>query len=116
MANLKTILDVEIEERSAKLANLEPGTKEYSDAVDGLTKLMDRRIEIEKFEAAEAQSEQQLKEERKSRLSKNLIDIGLGLAGLGLTAWGMCVSIQFEKDDSFTSQLGKRSLDRILKK
>ena len=105
MANLKTILDEKIEKGFDKLETLDIGTKEYNDAVDGLGKLMDRRIEIEKN-----------KEESKSRLGKNIIDIGLGLAGLGVSIWGMCVSIQFEKDDSFTSQVGKKAIDRILRK
>lgn len=116
MANLKTILDVEIEERSAKLASMEAGSKEFTDTVDALTKLADRRIEIEKFEATEAYNEQQLAEERKSRVGKILVDLGLGLAGIGLTVWGTCVSLQFEKDDSFSTQVGKKFMDRLLRK
>lgn len=114
--NMKTILDVEIEERSAKLAKLEPGTKEYSDAVDGLAKLMDRRIEIEKIEMSEAQNEKQMIEERNARWLKIGCDVLLGVAGLGLTYWGACASFEFEKNDSFTTQVGKKFMDKLLRK
>lgn len=114
--NLKTILDVEIEERSAKLAKLEPGTKEYTDAVDGLTKIMDRRIEIEKLEQAEAQGEQQLIEERKSRFGKMMVDIGLGLAGIGVTIWGTRATFRFEENGTITTQAGKKIMGWIFRK
>lgn len=114
--NLKTILDVEIEERSAKLAKLEPGTKEYSDAVEGLTKIVDRRIEIEKLEQAETQNENQLAEERKSRFGKMMIDVALGLAGIGVTIWGTRATFRFEETGTITTQAGKKIMDRIFRK
>lgn len=114
--NLKTILDVEIEDRSAKLAKLEPGTKEYTDAVEGLTKIVDRRIEIEKLEQAETQNENQLAEERKSRFGKMMIDVALGLAGIGVTIWGTRATFRFEETGTITTQAGKKIIDRIFRK
>ena len=114
--NLKTILDVEIEERSAKLAKLEPGTKEYTDTVEGLTKIVDRRIEIEKLEQAETQNENQLAEERKSRFGKMMIDVALGLAGIGVTIWGTRATFRFEETGTITTQAGKKIMDRIFRK
>ena len=114
--NMKTLLDVEIEERSIKLASIEPGSKEYSDAVDGLTKLMDRRIEIEKLETSEAQNEQQMKDERFDRWFKLFSDAGIGLLGLGLTFWGTKASFRFEETGTITSQAGKKLMERIFRK
>lgn len=114
--NLKTILDVEIEDRSAKLAKLEPGTKEYTDAVDGLTKIMDRRIKIEELEQAETQNENQLAEERKSRFGKMAVDIALGLAGIGVTIWGTRATFRFEETGTITTQAGRKIMDRIFRK
>lgn len=113
--NLKTILDVEIEERSAKLSKLEPGTKEYSDAVEGLAKMMDRRIEIEKLETSEAQTEKQMIEERNARWLKIGCDILLGIGGLGLTYWGAKASFKFEETGTITSQAGKKFMDGIFR-
>ena len=114
--NMKTILETEIEERSAKLSKLEPGTKEYSDAVDGLAKLIDRRIEIEKLEMSEAQSEKQMIEERNARWLKIASDLLLGIGGLGLTLWGAKASFRFEEKGTITSQAGKKLMDRIFRK
>lgn len=114
--NLKTILDTEIEERSVKLAKLEPGTKEYTDAVEGLAKIMDRRIEIEKLEQNETQNENQLAEERKSRFGKMIVDIGLGLAGIGVTIWATRATFRFEETGTITTQAGRKIIDRIFRK
>lgn len=114
--NMKTLLDVEIEERSIKLANLEPGTKEYSDAVDGIAKLIDRRIEIDKLETSEAQNEQQMKDERFARWFKLISDFGIGVLGLGLTFWGAKASFRFEETGTITSQAGKKLMERIFRK
>jgi len=142
---MKTILDVEIEDRANKLAKLEPGTQEYRDTVDGLTKLMDRRIKMEELEMAEVkaeadrelavkkfeadkeleaeklalateQAEKQASEERKSRIWKMLIDAGLGVAGIGVTIWGAKASFKFEETGTITTQTGKKLMDRIFRK
>lgn len=114
--NLKTLLDVEIEEQRNKLAKLEPGNKEYSDAVDALTKLMDRRIEIEKVEQAETQSEKQLAEDRKTRWGKIIVDAGLGVAGIAVTIWGAKASFKFEETGSICAQTGKKFMDRLFRR
>lgn len=114
--NIKTLLDVEIEEKSLKLANMEPDTKEYDAAVDSLTKLMDRRIEIEKLELSEAQTEKQMKEERKSRFVKNLIDVGAIVVPAAITIWGACVSFKFEETGTITTSIGRKFMDKLIKK
>ena len=45
--SMTTKLHVEIDDRFDDLAKLDPASKEYSTAVDSVTKLMDRAIEIE---------------------------------------------------------------------
>ena len=121
--NMKTILDVEIEERSAKLAKMEPGTTEYAAAVDGLTKVIDRRIKIEEVEMTEAHNEKQIalnekqvSDERRSKIWKMIIDTGLGVAGIGVTIWGIGVSLRFEEHGTITTQVGKKFMDKILRK
>lgn len=45
--NMQTVLEVEIEEKFNNLASMDPGSTEYTNAVDSLTKLIDKTIEIE---------------------------------------------------------------------
>ena len=107
--SMVTKLNVEIEEKFDELAKLDPTTKEYSAAVDSVTKLMDRAIEIEKLESSETQSEKQMEEDRKSRLVKNCID-----GGLAVTIWGAKASFKFEETGTITTSVGRKFMDKII--
>lgn len=114
--NMKTLLDVEIEELFDKLSKLNPDSKEYAAVEDGLTKLMDRKIEIEKLELSEAQSEKQMKEERKARLIKNIIDVGSIVLPLAVTVWGARASFKFEEEGTITTAIGRKFMDKLIKR
>lgn len=136
--NMVTLLDVEIEELFNKLSNMDPDSKEYAAVNDNLAKLMDRRIEIEKLEVSEvqaekqmklteaqnekqlklteAQAEKQMKEERKARLAKNIIDVGAIVLPLAVTIWGASVSLQFEERGTITTAIGRKFIDKLIKK
>lgn len=111
--SLTTKLNVEIDERFDDLAKLDPTTKEYSEAVNSITKLMDRVIEIEKIEASESQSEKQIREDRKSRLARNLIDVGSIVLPLAVTLWGVKASLYFEDSNTVTTTVGRKFMDRM---
>ena len=55
--SMTTKLNVEIEDKLDELTNMDPSTKEYAVAVDSVTKLMDRAIEIEKLETEKINKE-----------------------------------------------------------
>ena len=112
--SMVTKLNVEIEEKFDELAKLDPATKEYSAAVDSVTKLMDRAIEIEKLESSETQSEKQMEEDRKSRLVKNCIDIGSVVLPLAVTIWGAKASFKFEETGTITTSVGRKFMDKII--
>lgn len=114
--SMTTKLHVEIDDRFDDIAKLDPSSKEYSAAVDSVTKLMDRAIEIEKFEASESRNEKQMKEDHKSRVVKNCIDVGLPVLSLGVTTWMALTSLKFEENGSITTTIGRKTLDWILKK
>lgn len=109
-------LNNEIDRRFDKLSELDASSEEYSAAINSVTKLMDRAIEIEKLDRTDAQNEKQLKEERKSRVVKNCIDVGSVILPLTLTAWGMLVSLKFEENGTITTTIGRKTLDRLFKK
>ena len=114
--NIKTLLDVEIEDLFNKLAELPKDSKEYAAVESNLTALMDRKIEIEKLESSEAQAEKQMKEDRKTRLAKNLIDVGAIVLPLAVTIWGAKASFRFEEEGTITTAIGRKFMDKLIKK
>lgn len=111
--SMTTKLYVEIEEKLDEVNELDPTTKEYGMAVDSVTKLIDRAIEIEKLETSEIQNEKQMKEERKSRLVKNLIDVSGIILPLAVTLWGVKASLYFEDSNTVTTTVGRKFMDRM---
>ena len=111
--SMTTKLHVEIDDRFDDLAKMDPASKEYSTAVDSVTKLMDRAIEIEKLESSGTQNEKQMKEERKSRIVKNLIDVGGIVLPLAVTLWGVKASLYFEDSNTVTTTVGRKFMDRM---
>ena len=111
--SMPTKLHVEIEARLDDISRLDRTTKEYTAAVDSMTKLMDRAIEIEKLEASERYNEKQMNEERKARLIKNLIDIGAIVLPLGVTLWGVKASLYFEDENTITTTVGRKFMDKL---
>lgn len=114
--DMKTQLDKEIKRLFDKLADLDPKDKEYADVEGDLTQLMDRRLEIEKLESTEAQTEKQLIEDRKTRLFKNLIDIGAIVLPLAVTIWGARASFKFEEEGTITTSIGRKFMDKLISK
>lgn len=112
--SMTTKLHVEIDEKFNELAELNVATKEYSAAVDSVTKLMDRAIEIEKLEASETHNEKQMKEDRKSRLVKNFIDVGSIVLPLAVTVWGARASFKFEETGTITTGIGRKFMDKLI--
>ena len=107
-------LNVEIEDKLDEISGLDPATKEYSTAVDSVTKLMDRAIEIERLEMSETQNENQMREDRKSRLVKNCIDVGSIVLPLVVTVWGAKTSLKFEETGTITTSVGRKFIDKLL--
>lgn len=112
--SMTTKLSVEIEDKFDELSKLNASTKEYAIAVDNVTKLMDRAIEIEKLESSESQNEKQIKEDRKSRLVKNCIEVGSIVLPLAVTIWGARASFKFEENGTITTSVGRKFMDKII--
>ena len=114
--SMTTKLHVEIDEKFDELASMKADSKEYSAAVDSVIKLMDRAIEIEKLEASENQNEKQMKEDRKSRVVKNCIDVGSIVLPLAVTIWGAKASFKFEETGTITTGIGRKFMDKLISK
>ena len=120
---IKETLYKEIEDELQALNEIEVGTDEYKSSVDGLTKLLDRAIEIEKHEAEmkEREAERiakniQVAEEQKDRVVKNYIAAGGVVLPLLVTIWGTLKSFKFEKDGTVTTIMGRGFINKLLPK
>ena len=125
--NIETLLYDEIETEFEKLRTTEYGSEQYKVTVDGLTKLMDRAIEMEKVtndcddKAATRENEQlikakQLEDDKKDRLVKNIISAAGVVLPLIVTIWGTKVSLKFEEEGTFTTIMGRGFVNKLLPK
>ena len=125
--SIEAWLCTEIEDEFEKVSKMKPGSEEHRTAVDSLTKLMDRAIEMSKVEndcedkkiVRENDARlraQQLEDEKKSRLVQNIISaVGIVLP-LAVTIWGTKVSLKFEEEGTVTTQMGRGFIQRLFPK
>lgn len=125
--SIKTLLDDEILEEIENLKDVEAGTDKHKAAVDALTKLLDRSIEMDKndIEATDRYDRQksetelkqkQIEEDRKDRIVKNVLTGISVIGGFGLTIWGTCKSIKFEETGTITTIMGRGFIQKLLPK
>lgn len=125
--SIKTLLDEEIRGEIENLKDVEAGTDQHKAAVDSLTKLLDRSIEMdkidyelqEKYDSREAElklKEKQIEDERRDQKIKNILSGISIVGGMGLTVWGTCKSIKFEETGSFTTIMGRGFIQKLLPK
>lgn len=113
--NTKNLLDEEINRLYDKLSGLDPDSEDYEAMEDKWTKLVDRKLEIEKLESSEAQTEKQMKEDRKDRVVRYIIDAGKVILPLGITVVGTLLAFTFEEKGTISSNIGKKYLDKLTK-
>lgn len=127
MNEIETLWDAEIKNELELLATRDIGTEESKAMIDGITKLMDKKIELMKFNADCLQKKdihdldqleyelkkQQLREEKRDRLIKNIMT-GAGIAlPLLVTIWGTIVSLNFEKEGVVTTGAGRGFINKL---
>lgn len=116
-----------IKEDFDKLKGNDLGSDERKAALDEVTKLMDRAIEIKKvdvdcenraktLESEELMRKQQIEDEKKDRLIKNLISVAGIVLPIGLTIWGTKVSLKFEEEGTVTTIMGRGFINKLLPK
>lgn len=125
--NIETLLHDEIETEFTKLSELTPGSDEHKKLSGELAGWMDRAIELERIDRdceekaaaraiEERMKQQQLEDEKKDRLIKNI----LGTAGIVLpllvTIWGTKVSLKFEEEGTITTHAGRTFIQRLFPK
>lgn len=127
MKEIRDSLHEEIQTEFEYLKEAEFQTEDFKNRVDGVAKLIDRAIEIEKvdadiYEKAKAREmeqelkEKQMVEDKKDRIVKN----GIAIAGIviptGLTVWGTLKSLKFEEVGTVTTTIGRNFINKLFKK
>ena len=121
------MLHDEIESELKNLGAMDCGSEDYKVAVDGLTKLLDRAIEMEKLDISKEEAEAnrdneieklmlQIEEDKKTRRS----NVGLNLltlaAGVGTAILGTFITLKFEETGSVSTIAGKEWTKKLFNK
>lgn len=125
--NVQTLLYDAIETDFEELDKMEVGTDKYLKTVDGLTKLVDRAIEMEKFDTErddknnQMKSEEnlkvsQFKEDKRDRFVRNCIAVAGLVVPAIITIWGTVKSLNFEKEGTVTTIVGRGFINKLLPK
>lgn len=125
--SIEAKIDVEIDDRLDELSKMKGGSDEYKVTVDGLTKVMDRKIEIEKQllesdrlakqqEFDNSMKAKQMKEERIDRIVKHGLTALSIVSSIGLTAWGTCKTLKFEETGTVTTSAGRNFIRNLFSK
>lgn len=113
---IRELLNDRIQDELAYLGGINAKSEEYNKTVDGVTKLLDRAIELEKIDIEDARKAESLDDERKDRIVKNVISV----AGIGIpvvvTIWGTLKSFEFEKEGTITTIMGRGFIQKLLPK
>lgn len=99
---IEAVLNDEIQGEFEELKEMEIGGDEYKSTVDGLTKLVDRAIEIKK-----------VNDDKNDRIVKNVLTGISVIGGLGLTVWGSINSWKFEEHGVMSNGPGKEFMKRL---
>lgn len=125
--NVETLLHNRIDEVSAELSNATPGSQEHKALAGELVELVSKAIEMDKIEIdcedrtairenEQRMKEQQMEEEKKDRLIKNIISAAGIVLPLAVTIWGTKVSLKFEEEGTFTTIMGRGFINKLLPK
>lgn len=125
--NINELLREEIQDELSHLEDVQSGTEEYKVAVDGVSKLTDRLIELEKLDIEREEKVEnrnfeqdyklkQMAEDKKDRKIKNGIAIAGIVLPLCVTIWGVLKSFEFEKDGTITTIMGRGFISKLIPK
>ena len=125
--SIKLLLEEEIQSEIGELGKIQVGTEEYKLLVDGITKLTDRVIEMDKVQNEKidkvdnreidyALKTKQMRDENIDRVIRNVITVAGIVLPLGVTIWGTAKSFEFEKDGTITTIIGRGFINKLLPK
>ena len=121
--SIDTLLKEEIESEIKELKEAKKDPEAYKAKVEGVTKLIDKKIAMDQLEIERQDKEkenklkvEQMKEDKFHRWIKHGLE-GLGIIlPIGLAVWGTKTSIKFEKEGTFTTIMGRGFIQKLLPK
>ena len=123
--SIRNHLVSEIEDELKELEKIQVGTEQHKNAVDSVTRLVDRVIEFDK-QAYESEvkdqtiendrnfKEEQLKIDKRDKIVKNLITIGGSILTGAALVTATVFSAWFEKDYNWTNEGGRNAIRELL--
>lgn len=122
---IETLLNEEIAEEFDHLKGMDVGSDNYKTTVDGITKLVDRAIEMKKLESESKEkvecrkreddlNQKQMKEERIHRIVTIVLDAAGIIVPTALAIWGTKKSFEFEKEGTITTIMGRGFINKLL--
>lgn len=126
----KEKLDEEIQSLLEDLQNVEHGSDEYKAKLDDVSKLIDKRNDIDKIELETAkqrlneeieqrknEKEQELNDyNKKQDIIKHAISIGSIIIPVFLTVWGTYKTLKFEETGTVTTIMGRGFVNKLIPK
>ena len=123
-------LDSEISSELNELALIEKGSNEYKNTVEGISKLIDKRNELErleldikKHELSELMENNKMNKEQalseyneKDQLFKNIISISSIIIPVIVTVWGTYKTLKFEETGTVTTIMGRGFINKLIPK
>ena len=121
--SIDEMLEEEIRDELEELNTIEVGSDKYKVAVDGITKLYEKQIEVKKFNADQEQkrkaqeaTERQIElDERDRKIKNKLTGASIGVPAL-VTIGGTALMLWYEigKDGLISSLAGKGIIQRLI--
>lgn len=124
--SIKTALTEEFNDQMKDLHKLEVGTEQYSTAVNGVTKLADKIIDLEKIEIERAErikdrdteielKSQQMEIDKRDKFNQNLVNlVKTAVPTVAGFALGI-ISMKWEKLETITSTAGRQAFKDIIR-
>lgn len=124
---IEKLLHDEIVDELGGLNTLELGSDKYKVTTEGIVKLMDRAIEMDKLskELDERQANRnedlelkyrQIDAEIRDRKIKNVITVVISGVGTIVTIWGTLKTLKFEEVGTVTTIAGRNFINNIFKR
>lgn len=113
---IETQMHVVIQEELEKLKAMEIGTEEYKTTVDGVTKLVDRAIEMERLNNEITAGAVTRGDDRIDKIVKNCISVAGIVIPTIVTIWGTLKSFKFEQEGTITTIMGRGFINKLLPK
>lgn len=109
-------LRAEITREFEAIKEMEVGSDKHSAAVDHVTKLYDRLIEVERLEGEGCDKAEDRKDEKRNRLIGYIISgLSIGVPA-AVNIWAFRKSMKFEEVGTITSQAGREMFKRLFSK